>query len=94
MQPGEKLGVGGRREGTLENKYYNFTIKIVTYFVPETGSISAAILHFLKVSQEGIRHTLTFICIFAQKCPAVKVMGLTGGRYFSLKEFIFHLLSP
>jgi hypothetical protein len=64
------------------------------YFVIEAGSISAAILHFLKISQEGIRHILTFVCIFTQKCPAMKVMGLAGGRYFSLNDFIFHLLSP
>jgi hypothetical protein len=66
----------------------------VFYFVLETDSISAAILHFLKISQEGIRHILTFVCIFTQKCPAVKVMGLAGGRYFSLNDFIFHLLPP
>jgi hypothetical protein len=59
------------------------------YFVFEAGSISAAILHFLKISHEGIRHILTFVCIFTQKCPAVKVMGLAGGRYFSLNDFIF-----
>jgi len=66
----------------------------VFYFSLEADSLSAAILHFLKISQEGIRHILTFVCIFTQKCPAVKVIGLAGGRYFSLNDFIFHLLSP
>lgn len=39
----------------------------VFYFVLEADSMSAAILHFVKTSQEGIRHTLTFVCIFTRR---------------------------